>query len=126
MDHPRRAIDRLPAPIVEVLQATLEPDESITHVVPAIGCALVLTSRRLLVVRDGSAFRPRTGVREWPIGPDLAVAAGLVRQGTGNLVIRWERDITSVFVRAGQWNETLDLVGAVRGRVRVARTREPR
>jgi hypothetical protein len=123
MDPPRRAIDGLPAPIVEVLRSALGPDESVTHSVAAIGCALVLTNLRLLVIREGSAFRPRTGVRDWPIGPELAVQAGLVRQGTGSLVIRSERDVTSVFVRADRWDDALDLVGAVRGRVRQARTR---
>jgi hypothetical protein len=122
MDPPRRAIDGLPAPIVEVLRAALDPEESVTHIVSAIGCVLVLTNRRLLVIREGLAFRPRTGVRDWLVGPDLAVRAGLVRQGTGSLVIRSERDVTSVFVRADDWDDALDLVGAVRGRVRQART----
>ena len=54
--------------------------------------------------------------------PGLVVRSGLVRQGIGSVVIRWKRDLTSVFVRVEQWNDALDLVGAVRGRVRVART----
>ncbi|HET9521522.1 MAG TPA: hypothetical protein VFO73_10785 [Candidatus Limnocylindrales bacterium] len=123
MDPAARAIDELPGAIGGVLRAALEADEIVTHVVPAIGCTLVLTARRLLIVRDGSSFRPRTGVRHWDVGPGLAVRPGLVRQGIGSLVIRWDRDITSVFVRADRWDDALALIGAVRGRVRVARTR---
>lgn len=122
MDPATRAIDELPRSVGGVLRSTLEADEVVTHAVPAIGCALVLTNRRLLIVRDGSSFRPRTGIRQWEIGPGLAVRAGLVRQGIGSLVIRSGRDLTSVFVRADRWSGALDLVGAVRGRVRVART----
>lgn len=118
MDPAAREIDQLPGTVAGVLKA----DEAVTHAVPAIGCTLVLTNRRLLIVRDGSTFRPRTGVRQWDVGPGLAVRPGLVRQGIGSLVIRWDRDITSVFVRADRWDEALDLIGAVRGRVRVART----
>ena len=123
MDPAARAIDELPSAIGGVLRAALQVDEVVTHVVPSIGCTLVLTKRRLLIVRDGSSFRPRTGVRQWDVGPGLAVRPGLVRQGIGSLVIRWDRDVTSVFVRADRWDEALALVGAVRGRVRIARTR---
>ena len=122
MDPAAREFDQLPGTVGGVLRAALRADEAVTHAVPAIGCMLVLTNRRLLIVRDGSEFRPRTGVREWDVGPGLAVRAGLVRQGIGSLMIRWDRDITSVFVRADRWDEALDLIGAVRGRVRVART----
>jgi hypothetical protein len=125
MDPAARAIDELPGTVGGVLRSALQADESVTHVVPAIGCALVLTDRRLLIVRDGSSFRPRTGVRQWEIEPGLTVRPGLVRQGIGSLVIRWGRDITSVFVRADRWNDALDLIGSVRGRVRIARSRPP-
>jgi hypothetical protein len=123
MDPAARAIDQLPGAIGGVLRSALQADETVTHVLPAIGCTLVLTSRRLLIVRDGSSFRPRTGVRQWDVGPGLTVRPGLVRQGTGSLVISWDRDVTSVFVRGDRWDDALELVGAVRGRVRVARSR---
>ena len=110
------------------LRAALEEGEAITHFVPAIGCVVALTPLRLLVVREGSAFRPKTGVRAWALGGGLSVRAGLVRQGTGSLVIKWDRSATSVFVRADQWDDALALVGAVRARVRIeeALTREAR
>ena len=102
------------------LQAALDDGEGVTHLIPAIGCVVALTQKRLLVVREGSAFRPKTGVREWELGPSLTVRAGLVRHGTGSLVIRWDRDATSVFVRAEHWDDAQALVGAIRTRMRVA------
>jgi hypothetical protein len=101
------------------LRAALDDGEDVTHIVPAIGCILALTPSRLLLVREGSAFRPKTGVREWVLDASLTLRAGLVRHGTGSLVIRHDRDATSVFVRADHWDEALELVGAVRGRIRV-------
>jgi hypothetical protein len=101
------------------LQAALVDGESITHLVPAIGCVVGLTRQRLLVVREGSAFRPKTGVRGWTLSEGLTVRAGLVRHGTGSLVIKWDRAATSVFVRAEEWEGALALVGAVRARVRI-------
>jgi hypothetical protein len=105
------------------LQAALDEGEGITHLVPAIGCIVALTQVRLLVVREGSAFRPKTGVREWVLHSGLTVRAGLVRHGTGSLVIKWDRDATSVFVRSDHWDDALALVGAVRARMRIAEER---
>ena len=101
------------------LEAALRAGEKITHLVPAIGCVVALTPLRLLVVREGSAFRPKSGVREWTLGPGLTVRAGLVRHGAGSLVIKWGRGATSVFVRADHWDDALMLVGAVRARMRI-------
>jgi hypothetical protein len=108
-----------PATAESRLQAALADGEGITHLVPAIGCVVALTAQRLLVVREGSAFRPKTGVRSWTLNEGLTMRAGLVRHGTGSLVIKWDRSATSVFVKAEEWNGALALVGAVRSRVRI-------
>jgi hypothetical protein len=120
MDGTTPGADRISDAADSRLRAALDDGEGITHLVPAIGCVIALTPVRLLLVREGSSFRPKTGVREWVLGPGLAVRAGLVRHGTGSLVIKWERDATSVFVRADHWDDALALVGAVRARTRVA------
>jgi hypothetical protein len=101
------------------LRATLARGEGITHLVPAIGCVVALTSKRLLIVREGSSFRPKTGVREWELGPGLSVRAGLIRQGSGSIVIKWGRSATSVFVRVDHWDDALALVGTIRARMRL-------
>ena len=107
------------------LQAALDEGEQVTHLVPAIGCVVALTSQRLLVVREGSSFRPKTGVREWVLGEGLSVRAGLVRHGTGSIVIKADRDATSVFVRADAWDQALALVGTVRARLRIEKEGPP-
>ena len=105
------------------LRAVLDKGETIDHLVPAIGCVVALTPKRLLIVREGSSFRPKSGVREWELDAGLAVRAGLVRQGSGSLVIKWGRNATSVFVRADHWNDALALVGTVRARLRLGEGR---
>jgi hypothetical protein len=107
------------------LRAILAKGEEITHLVPAIGCVIALTPRRLLIVREGSSFRPKTGVREWELGSGMSVRAGLVRQGSGSLVVKWGRNATSVFVLADHWDEALALVGTVRARLRLEEGRTP-
>jgi hypothetical protein len=120
MEPSARALDLLSGPAGVVLRATLAPTERLTHAIPAIGCTLALTTSRLLVIREGSTFRPKTGVREWPLLPSLEITPGLVRHGSGSLVIRQGRDTTSVFVPIQEWDATLQLIGVLRGRIRRA------
>jgi hypothetical protein len=118
MEPSERALGLLTGPSGAVLRAALAPTERLTHAVPAIGCTLALTTRRLLVIRDGSAFRPVSGIREWPLDPALDVRPGLVRHGSGSVAIRQGRDVTSVFVPSKEWDSALTLIGALRGRIR--------
>ena len=118
MDPLARAFESLPGGAAGQLRAALAADEHISHVVAAIGCVLALTDKRLLLLREGSAFRPKTGVREWALADRPMVRAGLVRNATGSLVIQSNRDVTSVFVRASNWDDAMALIGALRGRVR--------
>ena len=60
----------------EVLAVVLAPDERVDMVAPAIGSRLVLTDRRLMVVRDGANFRPTSGVRCFALDRDLRVRIG--------------------------------------------------
>ncbi|HEV8546240.1 MAG TPA: hypothetical protein VGQ64_08085 [Candidatus Limnocylindrales bacterium] len=126
MDADARAIEALPSATREILLERLEPGERITHAVPAVGCVIALTTRRLILLREGSSFRPKSGIRDWSFGRGLTVRMGLVRRGTGSLAIVWERDLTSVFVKAEHWDEALELAGAVRSRVRLDQVRSTR
>jgi len=118
MEPSPKAIELLMSPAGGLLRAALAPTERLTHAVPGIGCTIALTTRRLFVIRDGSAFRPKTGVREWPLETTLDVKPGLVRHGSGSLVIRRGRDVTSVFVSTEEWAAALQLIGALRARIR--------
>lgn len=100
------------------LDSALAPGEETTHVVPAIGCTLALTPQRLIIAREGSGYRPKSGVRSWDLDEHLSIRTGLVRHGAGSLVVIWDRDATSVFVRSEHWDAALELVVAVRAAVR--------
>jgi len=121
MEPSERALDLLRGPTGGMLRAALAPSERLTHAVPAVGCTLVLTTRRLLVIREGSAFRPKSGVRDWPLDPSLDVRTGLVRHRSGSLIIRHGREMTSVFVPSEEWAAAVQLIGALRSRTRRAR-----
>ena len=125
MEPSPSAIELLMGPTGGLLRSVLSPTERLTHAVPAVGCTIALTTRRLLVIRDGSAFRPKTGIREWPIEVSLEVNPGHVRHGAGSVVIRHGRDATSVFVPTERWAETLQLIGALRSRVRRGQVDRP-
>jgi hypothetical protein len=122
MEPSPKAIELLMSPTGGLLRAALAPSERLTHAVPAIGCTIALTTRRLFVIRDGSAFRPKTGIRDWPLEGSLDVKPGLIRHGSGSLVIRHGRDVTSVFVPTEQWSAAIQLIGAVRSRARRGQT----
>src|SRR5258706_12646055 len=102
MEPSAKAIELLMGPAGGALRATLAPTERLTHAVPAVGCTIALTTRRLFVVRDGSTLRPKTRVRGWPLEPSLDVKPGVVRHRAGSIVIRWGRDVTSGFLSAGE------------------------
>jgi hypothetical protein len=120
---PVPVLARLPPPTAAALRDALDADEEITHAVPAIGCTIALTERRLIILRDGAAFRPKTGVRKWNLDDDLTVRTGFLRHGTGSIVVHWDRNATSVFVHADHWNEALKLSAAARQRLRRAAER---
>ena len=87
------------------------------HAVDAVGCTLVLTDRRLLVVRDGASFRPRSGVRSWPLDRGLTLRLGQVRRDTSRLVIDHAGRSASVFLTAAQIDDAEDLIATIRKRI---------
>jgi hypothetical protein len=85
-----------------------------------VGSALVLTDRRLLIIRDGRSFRPRTGIRDWSLGPSLRIQVGPLRNGSGSLTIHRERGATSFFVAERDWLDALWIVDEAQRRSTVA------
>ena len=94
--------------------AFLGPTERVDRVVPAVGCALVLTNERLLVVREGASFRPKSGVRAWPLdrNSQIRMAPGAQRR---LIIERYDRS-TSVFLTRAQVNDAVELISEVRER----------
>jgi hypothetical protein len=89
----------LPEAAREALEVVLEPEESVELVAPAVGSSLVLTQRRLILVRDGASFRPKTGIRSFVLEPGFSIRIGPAPRrviidsvsGTVNVFIRPER-----------------------------------
>jgi hypothetical protein len=96
------------------LAAILEPTERVEFVAPSVGSVLVLTQRRLMVVRDGAAFRPKTGVRSFDLDRGLAVRIGPARR---RVIIESDGHTINVFVRSEQLAQAELLVAEVRRRI---------
>ncbi len=88
----------------------------VERVSPAVGCTLVMTDRRLFVIRDGARFRPRSGVRSWPLQRDLTLRLARVRHDTSRLVIQCAGRSASVFLTGAQMDAAQDLIAEIRHR----------
>ena len=106
----------------EVL-AALEPGEEVVDLLPGLGAVLVVTSTRVMVIREGTHFRPRNGVRSWPHGELRDVSLALPRRGHGRIVLREGRDpkqAVSVFIEADSWAAAERIVGDIHARARAS------
>jgi hypothetical protein len=90
-------VNRLSEDVRAALTSVLAPSEQVALVAPAVGCTLVLTDRQLLLVREGVAYRPRSGVRAWVVDRSLSVRLAPLRKTSGQLAIECCRRTTSVF-----------------------------
>jgi hypothetical protein len=100
--------------VTNAIAAFLGPAERVDQVVPAVGCALVLTNQRLLLVREGASFRPKSGVRDWPLDREsrIHMAPGAQHR---LIIERYDRT-ASVFLTRAQVDAANDLIIAVRER----------
>ena len=106
--------DALPQAAREALTAVLLPAEKVELVAPAVGSSLVLTQDRLFVVRDGAAFRPKTGVRTFALGSGLAIRIGPARK---RVIIESAAGTINLFVRPEQLAQAESFVAEVRRRI---------
>jgi hypothetical protein len=106
--------DPLFAAARNALEATLEPGERIDREASAVGAHLLLTNRRLVVVRDGFEFRPKSGIRSWPLDGHL-----VLRLEQGRVLIEQDGPAVGVFHTEAQ-------AAAVRSLVAKARRALPR
>ncbi len=100
------------------LAQIVDPDEQMDHVAPAVGNALVLTDRRLIVVREGASFRPKSGIWVFALERDLRVRVGPARK---RFIIESATGTLNVFVRSEQLAQVERLLAEVRRRVHSAR-----
>ena len=97
----------------------LLPNETLIGMLPGRGASLGLTTRRVVVIRDGGSFRPRTGVRAWDLKTIRQVSLSPPRHGQGRLGLRvgdlpWQ--VVSVFFDTARWDLAQRLVHEIRTR----------
>ncbi len=95
----------------------LDPTERVALVAPAVGCTLVLTDRKLMLVRDGVSYRPRSGMQSWVLDRSLSLHLAPVRRTTGRLVIERSGRSASVFLTQAQMPDVDALIAEVRRRI---------
>jgi hypothetical protein len=99
----------------------LEPDEEVVAVLVGDGATLTATQRRVVIVRDGSEYRPRSGVRSWPYEQVVQVQLSRPQRGQARFVVRTGRypwQAVSVFFNVRQWPDAERVVREVTRRVR--------
>jgi hypothetical protein len=104
----------LPEAAREAIEAVLEPAESVELVAAAVGSSLVLTQRRLMIVRDGASFRPKTGVRTFELDPGVAIRIGPARR---RVIVEAGGKTINLFVRSEQLSQAEAFVAEVRRRI---------
>jgi hypothetical protein len=99
------------------LGLVLEMGESVVARLTGRGASLVVTTRRLAVVREGAGFRPRSGVRSWRHDAIQGVSLWPPKRGQGRMVVRvgsGPDNEVSMFFGADRWPEAARIAGEVR------------
>ena len=111
------AFERLPEALHAPLRGVLADDETVLDIAVGVGATLVLTPHRLIMVRDGAAFRPRSGVRTWQLADGPGIRSSTLQHGTGRLLIEGLGRPASVFISEAQWATARRLVEGVHRRI---------
>jgi hypothetical protein len=95
----------------------LEADEGVVARLSGLGASLFLTTQRLVLVREGAEFRPRTGVRSWPRDSLRRVSLSPTKSGQARIVVRAgprAEDEVSVFFAAEEGADAALLIREIR------------
>ena len=91
--------------------------EAVVDHVEGLGATLIVTGTLAIVVRQGAYFRPRSGIRSWPLQSIRDVQLAPPRNGNGRIVLRtgpypWQA--VSVFVGGQELSDAERVVGHIR------------
>ena len=92
-------LEGLPDPVRSMVSPALQRSEQVMESATAVGCTLVLTDRRLMLVREGTQHRPRTGVQTWALDRTLTIRLSSSRE-RARVLIECCGQAVSVFVAA--------------------------
>ena len=104
----------LPESARAALAEVLPRAERVDMIAPAVGSSLVLTNRRLVIVRDGASFRPTSGVRCFDLDDHLHVRIG---PRLKRVIIEPTGETISLFIRPHQLQAVETLLAEVRRRI---------
>jgi hypothetical protein len=99
-------------------------DEAVVDIVEGLGASLVVTRTRVIVVRQGAHFRPRSGIRAWPYAALRDVQLAPPRNGDGRIVLRtgpYPWHAVNLFVSGHQWAAVERVVAQIRARATQAK-----
>ena len=97
--------------------------EPMLESVPGVGASLAVTQTRVILVRDGSERRPKTGLRAWDHGT-VDARMEPPRGGNGRIVLGTGTNpyaAVSLFVPAAWWPTAVRTVERIRTEARRAR-----
>jgi hypothetical protein len=74
---------------------------------------IVVTDRRLIIIREGWHHRPATGIRTWALDTSFHIGAA-PRAAAGALIVDRGRGAPSFFVGERDWPDALRIVSEAR------------
>ena len=98
----------------------LDADEIVIAALIGEGASLLATPRRIVLVREGSEFRPRSGVRSWPYDRIARVSLVRPRHGQARILLvtaDHPRQPVSVFFDLRRWRDAARLAAEIRSRL---------
>ena len=104
----------LPIDVEHELGDLLEPGEEVLGAVTTLAGTLVLTDRRIVILRSGRGYRPLNGVRAWRISRSLDLSYGWPHGGQGRLILGKGPQTVSFFVNEPDWTDAMLLVAEAR------------
>jgi hypothetical protein len=98
----------------------LDADEQVIAALTGDGASLLATPTRIVLVREGSEFRPRTGLRSWPYDRIVRVSLVQPRHGQARILVVTAdnpRQPVSMFFELRRLRDAERLAAEIRRRV---------
>ena len=98
----------------------LDADESVIATLTGDGASLLATPTRIVLVREGSEFRPRTGLRSWTYDRVMRVSLVQPRHGQARILVVTAdnpRQPVSMFFELPRWRDAERLAAEIRSRL---------
>jgi hypothetical protein len=112
----------LPAGPDEPTRRWLDADEEVVARLDGAGAILLVTQRRVVVIREGSEFRPRNGVRSWPREGIVEVSLSKPVGGQGRIMLQTglgPTHLVSMFFASGDWSVAQAVVREIERRATI-------